>query len=133
MLKTRHHASKEMEFIVFPTPKQPLAIYSPNTLTQIQTQEDVFSCCSIQVHQACLVQKWVQRESEKPRQSDDICCTKKSKKRLRRLLTFRASSKLPAYMTEVQLTLAQLICASRMQLKTAVEEMTAGASINQYS
>ena len=50
-----------------------------------------------------------------------------------RLLTLRPSSKLPAYMAEVQLTLAQLICASRMQLKTAVEEMTANASTNQYS
>ena len=48
-------------------------------------------------------------------------------------VNLRPSSKLPAYMAEVQLTLAQLICVSRMQLKTAVEEMTAGASTNQYS
>ena len=31
ILQTRHHASKEMEFIVFPTQKQPLAISSHNT------------------------------------------------------------------------------------------------------
>ena len=35
-----HHVSKkEMEFIVFPTQRQPLATFSPNTLTQIQTKK----------------------------------------------------------------------------------------------
>ena len=36
-------------------------------------------------------------------------------------------------LAEVQLTLAQQICATRMQLKTAVEEMTASASTDQSS
>ena len=41
----------------------PSATFTPNTLIQIQSR-DVFSCCSIQVHQACLAWEWVQWESE---------------------------------------------------------------------
>ena len=87
MLKTLHHVSKkEMEFIVFPTQKQPLAISSPNTLTQIQTQK----MCSAAVPFKCIKSVWHKSgcsgrvsPSKRPRQSDDICYTKKSKKRLR--------------------------------------------------
>ena len=84
-----HHVSKkQMEFIVFPTQRQPLATFSPNTLTQIQTK----NMCSAAVPFKCIKPVWHESgcsgrvsPSKRPRQSDDICCTKKSKKRLRRL------------------------------------------------
>ena len=86
MLKTRHHASKEMEFIVFPTQKQPLATFSPNTLTQIQNKK----MCSAALPFKYIKPVWHKSgcsgrvsPSKRPRQSDDICCTKKSKKKLR--------------------------------------------------
>ena len=84
-----HHVSKkQMELIVFPTQRQPLATFSPNTLTQIQTKKT----CSAAVPFKCIKPVWHESgcsgrvsPSKRPRQSDDICCTKKSKKRLRRL------------------------------------------------
>ena len=60
-----HHVSKkEMDFIVFPTQKQPLATFSLEHSDTNLDHKDMFSCCSIQLHQACLAQKWVQWESE---------------------------------------------------------------------
>ena len=84
-----HHASKkQMEVIVFPTRRQPLATFTPNTLTQIQTKET----CSTTVSFKCIKPVWHKSgcsgrvsPSKRPRQSEDICGTKKSKKRLRRL------------------------------------------------
>ena len=81
-------SNKQMEFIVFPAQRQPLAAFSPNTLTQIQTKK----ICSAAVPFKCIKPAWHGSEysgrvspNKRPRQSDDICCTKKSKKRLRRL------------------------------------------------
>ena len=84
-----HHASKkQMEVIVFPTQRQPLATFIPNTLTQIQTKE----ICSTTVSFKCIKPVWHKSgcsgrviPSKRPRQSEDICGTKKSKKRSRRL------------------------------------------------
>ena len=84
-----HHVSKKkMEIIVFPTQRQPLATFFPNTLTQIHTK-NMFSAA---VPFKCIKPVWHESgcsgrvsPSKRPRQSDDICCTKKSKKRLRRL------------------------------------------------
>ena len=84
-----HHASKkQMEVIVFPTQRQPLATFIPNTLTQIQTKET----CSTTVSFKCIKPVWHKSgcsrrvsPTKRPRQSEDICGTKKSKKRLHRL------------------------------------------------
>ena len=91
-----HHASqKHMEVIVFPSQRQPLATFIPNTLTQIQTKET----CSTTVSFKCIKPVWHKSgcsgrvsPSKRPRQSEDICGTKKSKKRLHRLWTSRPSS-----------------------------------------
>ena len=132
-----HHVSKkEMEFIVFLTQRQPLATFSPEHLDTNLDHKDMFSCCSIQVHQTCLAQKWVQWESESQQETKIVwwhLLHQDEREEVTQALNLRPSSKLPAYMAEVMLTLAQQICASRMQLKTAVEEMTAGPSTNQYS
>ena len=83
------HASKK-EVIVFPTQRQPLATFTPNTLTQIQTKET----CSTTISFKYVKPVWHgsgcsgrASPSKRPRQSDseDICGTKKSKKRLHRL------------------------------------------------
>ena len=121
-----HHASKkQMEVIVFPSQRQPLATFTPNTLTQIQTKET----CSTTVSLKCIKPVWQKSgcsgrvgPSKRPRQSEDICGSKKSKKRLRRLWTLRPSSY--SY-GEVQFALVQQICATWMELKTAVVKMTA--------
>ena len=83
-----HASKKQMEVIVFPTQRQPLATFTPNTLTQIQTKET----CSTTVSFKCIKPVWQKSgcsgrvgPSKRPRQSEDICGTKKSKKRLRRL------------------------------------------------
>ena len=81
-----HHASKkQMEVIVFPTQRQPLATFTPNTLMQIQTKET----CSTTVSFKCIKPVWQKSgrvsPSKRPRQSEDISGTKKSKKRLCRL------------------------------------------------
>ena len=118
-----HHVSKkEMELIVFLTQRQPLAISSPNTLTQIQT----IKICSAAVPSKCIKPVWHKSGcSGRVRDQDSLMTKMKSvapRKARRgcacRLLTLRPSSKLPAYMAEAQLTLVQQICASRMQLKT---------------
>ena len=86
-----HHVSKKQkEVIVFPTQRQPLATFTPNTLTQIQNKET----CSTAVLFKYVKPVWHESgcsgrvsPSKRPRQSDseDICGTNKSKKRLRRL------------------------------------------------
>ena len=84
-----HHASKKQkEVIVFPTQRQPLATFTPNTLMQIQNKET----CSTVVSFKYVKPVWHESgcsgrvsPSKRPRQSEDICGTKKSKKRLRRL------------------------------------------------
>ena len=84
-----HHASqKQMEVIVFPTQRQSLATFTPNSLTQIQTKET----CSTTVSFKCIKPVWHKSgcservsPSKRLRQSEDICGTKKSKKRLHRL------------------------------------------------
>ena len=83
-----YHASKQMEVIVFPTQRQPLATFIPNTLTQIHTKE----ICSTTVSFKSIKPVWHKSgcsgrvsPSKRPRQSEDVCGTKKSKKRLRRL------------------------------------------------
>ena len=84
-----HHASKKQkEVIVFPTQRQPLATFTPNTLTQIQNKET----CSTVVSFKYVKPVWHESgcsgrvsPSKRPRQSEDICGTNKSKKRLRRL------------------------------------------------
>ena len=89
-----HVAKKRMEFIVFPTQRQPLDNFTPNTLTQIQTNEIhsapiSFKCSKPTWHKS----EWSGRVSltKRPRQPEDICGTKKSKKRLRRLWCSRDS------------------------------------------
>ena len=84
-----HHASKkQMEVIVFPTQRQPLATFTPNTLTQIQTKET----CSTTVSFKWINPVWHKSgcsgrvsPNKRPRQSEDICVSKLSKKRLHRL------------------------------------------------
>ena len=84
-----HHASKKQkEVIVFPTQRQPLATFTPNTLTQIQNKKT----CSTAISFKYVKPVWHESgcsgrvsPSKRPRQSEDICGTKKSKKRLRRL------------------------------------------------
>ena len=83
-----HHVSKkQMEVIVFPTQRRPLATFTPNTLVQIQSKETCSTTASFQ----CIKPVWHKSRcsgrasrSKRPRQSEDICGTKKSK-RLRRL------------------------------------------------
>ena len=85
-----HHVSKkQMEVIVFPTQRRPLATFTPNTLTQVQSKETSSTTVSFK---PCIKPAWRESRSsgrvspsKRPRQSDDICGTKKSKKRLRRL------------------------------------------------
>ena len=84
MLKTK----KQKEVIVFPTQRQPLATFTPNTLTQIQNKKT----CSTAISFKYVKPVWHESgcsgrvsPSKRPRQSEDICGTKKSKKRLRRL------------------------------------------------
>ena len=46
-----HHVSKkQMEFVVFPIQRQPLATFAPNTLTQIQNKK----ACSAAVSFKCI-------------------------------------------------------------------------------
>ena len=89
-----HVAKKRMEFIVFPTQRQPLDNFTPNTLTQIQTNE----IHSAPISFKCSKPTWHKSEcsgrvslAKRPRQPEDICGTKKSKKRLRRLWRSRDS------------------------------------------
>ena len=76
---------KKMEFIAFPTQRRPLDNFTPNTLTQIEIHSSPISF-------KCIKPTWHNSECsgrvspcKRPRQPEDICCTKKSKKRLRRL------------------------------------------------
>ena len=83
-----HVAKKSMECIVFPAQRQPLNNFTPNTVTQTQTNE----IHSAPISFKCSKPTWHKSESsgrvspsKRPRQPEDICGTKKSKKRLRRL------------------------------------------------
>ena len=84
-----HNVSKkQMEIIVFPTQRRPLAAFTPNTLTQVQSRETCsttvsFKCIKPALHESGSSGRV--SPSKRPRQSEDICGTKKSKKRLRRL------------------------------------------------
>ena len=80
---------------MFPTQRQPLATFTPNTLTQIQNKKT----CSTAISFKYVKPVWHESgcsgrvsPSKRPRQSEDICGTKKSKKRLRRLWTMQAAS-----------------------------------------
>ena len=111
---------------MFPTQRQPLATFTPNTLMQIQTKET----CSTAISFKYVKPVWHKSgcsgrvsPSKRPRQSEDICGTKKSKKSQAAQAVKSKTKQLATRVAEVQLTLVQ-ICAQRMQLKTAVVKMT---------
>ena len=84
-----HHATKKQkEITVFPTLRQPLATFTPNTLTQIQNKKTwlatiLFKYVKLVWHESCCSGRV--SPSKRPRQSEDICGTKKIKKRFDRL------------------------------------------------
>ena len=83
-----HHVSeKQIEFVVSNS-EAATCYLLPSNLTQIHTKKT----CSADVPFKCIKPVWHESgcsgrvsPSKRSRQSDDICCTKKSKKRLHRL------------------------------------------------
>ena len=83
-----HKTEEPMETTVSPVKRRPLAVFTPNTQSHFQTAK---TTSSIPLKDKCF-KPWHEGESservnpsKRPRQSEAICCTKKSKKRLRRL------------------------------------------------
>ena len=83
-----HKTEEPMETTVSPVKRRPLAAFTPNTQTRSQTTKTT----SPTPFNGKCIKPWHEGEisgrvspSKRPRQSEAICCTKKSKKRLRRL------------------------------------------------
>ena len=83
-----HKTEEPMETTVSPVKRRPLAAFTPNTQTCFQTTK---ATSSTPFNGKC-IKPWHEGESsgrvspsKRPRQSEAICGTKKSKKRLRRL------------------------------------------------
>ena len=82
------NTEQPMETTVSPLERRPLAPFTPNTRLQFQTAK----VASPVPFTGKSIKPWHEGEcsgrvnpSKRPRQSEAICCTKKSKKRLRRL------------------------------------------------
>ena len=83
-----HKTKEPMETTVSPVKRIPLAAFTPNTKSRFQTTK---AASSVPFTGKC-IKAWHEGESsgrvnpsKRPRQSEAICGTKKSKKRLRRL------------------------------------------------
>ena len=83
-----HKTEEPMEITVSPVKRRPLAAFTLNTQTRFQTTKTT----SPTPFNGKCIKPWHEGDisggvspSKRPRQSEAICCTKKSKKRLRRL------------------------------------------------
>ena len=83
-----HKTEEPMETTVFPNKRRPLADFTPNTQSQFQTATPAFPASFTGI----CIKPWHEGKnsgavnpSKRPRHSEAICGTKKSKKRLRRL------------------------------------------------
>ena len=84
-----HKPEEPIETMVSPNKRRPLADFTPNTQTQFQTAKPA---CPVSSFTGMCIKPWHEGKnsgtvnlSKRPRQSEAICGTKKSKKRLRRL------------------------------------------------
>ena len=82
------HKTGSMETMVSPNKRRPLTDFTPNTQSQFQTAKPAFPASFT----GMCIKPWHEGKnsgtvnpSKRPRQSEAICGTKKSKKRLRRL------------------------------------------------
>ena len=66
-----HHASKQMEVIVFLS-EATTCYFHPQQFDTNPDQSDMFNHSLIQVHQACLAQEWVQWESKSQQETKTV-------------------------------------------------------------